>query len=175
MELDILEGNNLATNLFERYSANSRNWKFVVSVTQQNGNFYDAIVSNPNEVWQLKIDSIYKPNPLIIGTKVDVDPLRFNDNTHMPFGYRKLDPKKIGKILSNISENEDTSALSSYIASLISSTKPEVPSPNNSYAYGPFLFTQKNPIKVDDYQRKISDKLANRLNEKLRLLYSSYG
>lgn len=175
MELDILEGNNLATNLFERYSANSRNWKFVVSVTQQNGNFYDAIVSNPNEVWQLKIDSIYKPNPLIIGTKVDVDPLKFNDNTHMPFGYRKLDPKKIGKILSNISENEDTSALSSYIASLISSTKPEVPSPNNSYAYGPFLFTQKNPIKVDDYQRKISDKLANRLNDKLRLLYSSYG
>jgi len=173
--LDILEGNNLATNLFERYSANSRNWKFVVSVSQQNGNFYDAIVSNPNEVWQLKIDSIYKPNPLIIGTKVDVDPLRFNDNTHMPFGYRKMDPKKIGKILSNISENEDTSALSSYIGSLISSTKPEVPSPNNSYAYGPFLFTQKNPIKVDEYQRKISDKLANRLSEKLRLLYSSYG
>ena len=173
--MDILEGNNLATNLFERYSANSRNWKFVVSVSQKNGNFYDAIVSNPNEVWQLKIDSIYKPNPLIIGTKVDVDPLRFNDNTHMPFGYRKLDPKKIGKILSNISENEDTSALSSYIGSLISSTKPEVPSPNNSYAYGPFLFTQKNPIKVDEYQRKISDKLANRLNEKLRLLYSSYG
>lgn len=173
--MDILEGNNLATNLFERYSANSRNWKFVVSVSQQNGNFYDAIVSNPNEVWQLKIDSIYKPNPLIIGTKVDVDPLRFNDNTHMPFGYRKLDPKKIGKILSNISENEDTSALSSYIGSLISSTKPEVPSPENSYAYGPFLFTQKNPIKVDEYQRKISDKLANRLNEKLRLLYSSYG
>jgi hypothetical protein len=175
LELDILEGNNLATNLFERYSANSRNWKFVVSVTQQNGNFYDAIVSNPDEVWQLKIDSIYKPNPLIIGTKVDVDPLRFNDNTHMPFGYRKLDPKKIGKILSNISESEDTSALSTYIASLISSTKPEVPSPNNSYAYGPFLFTQKNPIKVDDYQRKISDKLANRLNDKLRMLYSSYG
>jgi hypothetical protein len=173
--LDILEGNNLATNLFERYSANSRNWKFVVSVSQQNGKFYDAIVSNPNEVWQLKIDSIYKPNPLIIGTKVDVDPLRFNDNTHMPFGYRKLDPKKIGKILSNISENEDSSALSSYIASLISSTKPEVPSPNNSYVYGPFLFSQKNPIKVDEYQRKISDKLANRLNEKLRLLYSSYG
>ena len=175
MELDILEGNNLATNLFERYSANSRNWKFVVSVTQQNGNFYDAIVSNLNEVWQLKIDSIYKPNPLIIGTKVDVDPLKFNDNTHMPFGYRRLDPKKIGKILSNINESEDTSALSTYIASLISSTKPEVPSPNNSYAYGPFLFTQKNPIKVDDYQRKISDKLANRLNDKLRMLYSSYG
>jgi hypothetical protein len=173
--LDILEGNNLAMNLFERYSANSRNWKFVVSVSQMNGNFYDAIVSNPNEVWQLKIDSIYKPNPLIVGTKVDVDPVRFTNNTHMPFGYRKLDPKKIGKILSNISENEDTNALSSYITSIISSTEPEIPTPNNSYAYGPFLFTQKSPIKVDEYQRKISEKLANRLKDKLRLLYSSYG
>jgi hypothetical protein len=87
-----------------------------------------------------------------------------------------LDPNKIGKILSNISGiDEDTNALNSYITSIISSTEPEIPSPNNSYAYGPFLFTQKNPIKVDEYQKKISDKLANRLKDKLRLLYSSYG
>jgi len=173
--LDILEGSSLATNLFERYSANSRNWKFLISVNQLNGNFYDAIVSNPNEVWQLKIDSIYKPNPFIVGTKVDVDPVKFNDNTHMPFGYRKLDPKKIGKILSSIGENGDDNAIDSYIASMISSTMPEIPTPNNSYAYGPFLFTQKNPIKVDEYQKKISDKLANRIKDKLRLLYAGYG
>ena len=173
--MDILEGNNLASNLFQRYSANAKNWKFVVSVSQMNGNFYDAIVSNPNEVWQLKIDSIYKPNPLIVGAKVDVDPVKFNDNSHMPFGYRKLDPEKIGKILSNMGENQDNSGISSYISSLISSSEPEVPAPNNSYAYGPFVFTQKNPIKVDEYQKKISDKLASRLKDKLRLLYSSYG
>jgi hypothetical protein len=173
--LDILEGNNLASNLFQRYSANSRNWKFVVSVSQMNGNFYDAIVSNPNEVWQLKIDSIYKPNPLIVGAKVDVDPVKFSDNSHMPFGYRKLDPAKIGKFLSNMDETEDTNGISSYISSLISSSEPEVPTPNNSYAYGPFLFTQKNPIKVDEYQKKISEKLASRLKDKLKLLYSSYG
>ena len=173
--MDILEGNNLASNLFQRYSANAKNWKFVVSVSQMNGNFYDAIVSNPNEVWQLKIDSIYKPNPLIVGAKVDVDPVKFNDNSHMPFGYRKLDPEKIGKILSNMGENQDNSGISSYISSLISSSEPEVPTPNNSYAYGPFVFTQKNPIKVDEYQKDISEKLASRLKDKLRLLYSGYG
>jgi len=173
--LDILEGNNLASNIFQRYSANARNWKFVVSVSQMNGNFYDAIVSNPNEVWQLKIDSIYKPNPLIVGAKVDVDPVKFNDNSHMPFGYRKLDPEKIGKFLSSMDENEDANGISSYISSLIASSEPEVPTPKNSYAYGPFLFTQKNPIKVDEYQKKISDKLASRLKDKLQLLYSSYG
>jgi len=173
--LDILEGNNLASNLFQRYSANARNWKFVVSVSQMNGNFYDAIVSNPNEVWQLKIDSIYKPNPLIVGAKVDVDPAKFDDKSHMPFGYRKLDTEKIGKFLSNMGENEDANGISSYISSLIASSEPEVPTPNNSYAYGPFLFTQKNPIKVDEYQKRISEKLASRLKDKLQLLYSSYG
>ena len=173
--MDILEGNNLASNIFQRYSANARNWKFVVSVSQMNGNFYDAIVSNPNEVWQLKIDSIYKPNPMIVGAKVDVDPVKFNDNSHMPFGYRKLDPEKIGKFLSSMDENEDANGISSYISSLIASSEPEVPTPKNSYAYGPFLFTQKNPIKVDEYQKKISDKLASRLKDKLQLLYSSYG
>ena len=173
--MDILEGNNLASNLFQRYSANARNWKFVVSVSQKNGNFYDAIVSNPNEVWQLKIDSIYKPNPLIVGAKVDVDPGKFNDNSHMPFGYRKLDPEKIGKMLSNLDENDDANGISTYISSLISSSEPEVPTPNNSYAYGPFLFTQKNPLNVDEYQKRISEKLASRLKDKLQLLYSSYG
>lgn len=173
--MDILEGNNLASNLFQRYSANARNWKFVVSVSQMNGNFYDAIVSNHDEVWQLKIDSIFKPKPLIVGAKVDVDPVKFNDNSHMPFGYRKLDTEKIGKFLSSMDENEDTNGISSYISSLLSSSEPEVPTPNNSYAYGPFLFTQKNPIKVDEYQKKISEKLASRLKDRLRLLYSSYG
>lgn len=173
--MDILEGSNLSSNLFQRYSANARNWKFLVSVSQMNGNFYDAIVSNPNEVWQLKIDSIYKPNPLVVGAKVDVDPGKFNDNSNMPFGYRKLDQEKIGKILSTVGENENANDISSYISSLISSSEPEVPTPNNSYAYGPFLFTQMNPIKVDEYQKKISEKLASRLKDKLRLLYSSYG
>jgi hypothetical protein len=126
-------------------------------------------------VWQLKIDSIYKPNPLVVGTKVDVDPSKYNDSSHMPFGYRKLDQNKIGKILSNVDEDEDTNVLSSYITSLISSAEPEIPTPNNSYAYGPFLFTQKNPLKVDEYQKKVSDRLASRLKDKLRVLYSSYG
>ena len=91
--MEVLEGNTLAKSLFERYSANARDWRFEISVSEKGGSFYDAIVSNPNEVWQLKIDSIYKPNPLIIGTKIDVDPIKFsNDKNAFSFGYRKLNP-----------------------------------------------------------------------------------
>ena len=132
--MEVLEGNTLAKSLFERYSANARDWRFEISVSERSGSFFDAIVSNPNEVWQLKIDSIYKPNPLIIGTKIDVDPIKFsNDKNAFSFGYRKLDPIRLQKALDNeeVSDSENK-ALDSLLASLITSVEPEVPRPNNS-------------------------------------------
>jgi hypothetical protein len=108
--MEVLEGNTLAKSLFERYSANARDWRFEISVSEKSGSFFDAIVSNPNEVWQLKIDSIYKPNPLIIGTKIDVDPIKFsNDKNAFSFGYRKLDPIRLQKALDNgeVSDSEN--------------------------------------------------------------------
>ena len=175
--MEVLEGNTLAKSLFDRYSANARDWRFEISVSERSGSFFDAIVSNPNEVWQLKIDSIYKPNPLIIGTKIDVDPIKFsNDKNAFSFGYRKLDPIRLQKALDNgeVSDSEKN-ALDSLLASLITSVEPEVPRPNNSYAYGPFIFAQNRLTGVDKHQKNISEKLANRLREKLRSLYSGYG
>jgi hypothetical protein len=175
--MEVLEGNTLAKSLFERYSANARDWRFEISVSEKSGSFFDAIVSNPNEVWQLKIDSIYKPNPLIIGTKIDADPIKFsNDENAFSFGYRKLDPIRLQKALDNgeVSDSENK-ALDSLLASLITFVEPEVPRPNNSYAYGPFIFAQNSLTGVDKHQKNISEKLANRLREKLRSLYSGYG
>jgi hypothetical protein len=174
--MDILEGKNLARNLFQRYSANSRNWRFMVSVSQVNGNFFDAIVGNSNEAWQLKIDSIYKPNPLIIGTQVDVDRSKFNEeNNSVPFGYRRIDPAILNKVLTKMDQQDGTSSLNSYLSSIMSSIEPEIPTANNNYAYGPFVFTKNNPVTVDEYQKNISDKLANSLRTKLKSLYSAYG
>jgi len=174
--MEVLEGNTLAKSLFERYSANAHDWRFEISVSERSGSFFDAIVSSPNEVWQLKIDSIYKPNPLIIGTKIDVDPIKFsNDKNAFSFGYRKLDPIRLQKALVNEVSESENKALDSLLASLITSVEPEVPRPNNSYAYGPFIFGQNSLTSVDNHQRNISEKLANRLREKLRSLYSGYG
>jgi hypothetical protein len=78
--LEILEGNTLAKSLLKKYSANVRDWNFQISVREKQDNFFDAIVTNPEEVWQLKIDSIYKPSPLILGTKVDLEPVKFKKN-----------------------------------------------------------------------------------------------
>lgn len=70
--MEILQDKNLAKYLFEKYTSNPKNWNFIISTSLQDG-FFDATISNTDEVWQLKIDSIYKPLPLVIGTKVDLD------------------------------------------------------------------------------------------------------
>lgn len=172
--MEILEGNNLAKSLFERYLANSNHWRFQISIHEKNNNFFDAIVSSPDEVWQLKIDSIYKPAPLIIGTKVDLEPARItNDVDQVSFGYRRLDSKRLGKILADT--NGGIRDLNFYLTSLLRSTSPEIPRPDNNYAYGPFVFTSSNLTNIDKCQKEVSDKLANSLRDRLRSLYSGYG
>ena len=91
--MEILEDKVIAKYLFEKYCTNPKNWNFVISRSGLSDGFFDATVSNTDEVWQLKIDSIYKPVPMMIGTKVDLDSTmvqrRINPDT-APFGFRKL-------------------------------------------------------------------------------------
>jgi hypothetical protein len=175
--LEILEGSTLAKSLLEKYSADVRDWNFQISVRENNDNFFDALVTNPEEVWQLKIDSIYKPSPLILGTRVDLQPGKFKKyQNQASFGYRKMDPLKLQKMLSDMQEPQDiTNPGHETITSWLTSTKPEVPKPENNYVYGPFVFTRRDLTSIDKYQKEISDKLANRLRMKLKSLYSGYG
>jgi hypothetical protein len=175
--LEILEGSTLAKSLLEKYSANVRDWNFQISVREKHDNFFDAIVTNPEEVWQLKIDSIYKPSPLIFGTKVDLEPVRFKKDTNqVSFGYRKMESFKLRRMLLDMQEPQKmVNPRHESLTSWLSSTEPEIPKPDNNYVYGPFIFTRNDLTSVDKHQKEISDKLANRLRIKLRSLYSGYG
>ena len=95
---------------------------------------------------------------------------------HFRSDTESWNPIRLRKALDNeeVSDNENK-ALDSLLASLITSVEPEVPRPNNSYAYGPFIFGQSSLTSVDKHQKNISEKLANRLREKLKSLYSGYG
>jgi len=175
--LEILEGSTLAKRLLEKYSADVRDWNFQISVQDNNDNFFNAVVTNPEEVWQLKIDSIYKPSPLILGTKVDLEPAKFRKyKNQVSFGYRKMEPLKLQRMLLDMQEPQNiANPRNEFITSWLNSTKPEIPKPDNNYLYGPFVFTRSDLTSIDKYQKEISVKLANRLRMKLRSLYSGYG
>ena len=181
--MEILQDRNLAKYLFEKYTTNPKNWNFIISTSSLNDGFFDATVSNTDEVWQLKIDSIYKPLPLVIGTKIDLDSTKIEkriSSSPLPFGYRKLEPPTIMNILKNLNEEQHMNALkepygNNYLNSILSSLETVRPMSGKNYVYGPVVFTHRNPVNSDEYQKQVAEKLTFKLRDNLRNRYSSYG
>ncbi len=178
--MEILEEHDLATYLFNKYSLNQRKWNFIISTSQVNNSFFDAIVSNPDEVWQLKIDSIYKPSPLIMGTKIEADSSIIEKKLNTTeFGYRKLEADVLWKFIRNISRDQNhdsinTTNVNIRLNSLLSSLEPVKPIKGYNYLYGPFIFTEKRMTKFDNRQDEISEKLSYRMHDNIRRKYSLY-
>ncbi|MGD1835888.1 MAG: hypothetical protein ACPKPY_06345 [Nitrososphaeraceae archaeon] len=183
--MEILSDAILAKHLFKKYSSNPRGWNFLISTTPIRDSFFDAIVSNSNEMWQLKIDSIYKPTPIVMGTKIDSDYSKFekrlnNKSNVTPFGYRKLEQNTIMKFLKQLSDEQQNTSLkevdvNNHLNTLLSSIKPVKPTKGHNYLYGPFIFTEKNLSKIDRSQNVISEKLSSKMRSNLRKRYSLYS
>lgn len=188
--MEILEDKSLANYIFKKYSSNPKNWRFLVSTNTINNGFFDATISNPDESWQLKIDSIYKPIPIITGTKIDIDHdnnfnNKYNDNnlnkSNIPFGYRKIDPPKLMNLFKKISEEQDKIAnknidiINKEFNSFLISLEPTVPTKGTDYLYGPFLFTNRNIIGKNNYQKNVSEKLSSHMKKKIKDRYPGYG
>jgi hypothetical protein len=182
--MEILEDSTLAKYLFERYSSNPKNWNFIISTSSHRDGFFDATVSSTDEVWQLKIDSIYKPLPMVLGTKVDIDSTKIERRLSRgvaPFGYRKLDPSIMVNLLKDLSEEQHVNATSKEVQlntqfnSILGSLETVKPAAGKSYAYGPFVYTEQNLAGPNENQKQVAEKLASKLRDDLRKRYSSYG
>lgn len=181
--MEILQDSKLAKYLFQKYSSNPKNWNFLISTVPLRDGFFDATVSNVDEVWQLKIDSIYKPVPMILGAKVDLDATkveRKSSASSPTFGYRKLEPSLMMDILRQLAEDQQINAnkqisFNNYINSVLSSLETVSPLTGGNYAYGPFIFTDRNPVNSSEYQKQVAETLARKLRDNLKYRYSSYG
>ncbi len=182
--MEILDDKILAKNIFQKYTVNPKNWNFIISTTSIQDGFFDATITSPDEAWQLKIDSLYKPLPIITGTKLDIESSKMKKmfNKDMaPFGYRKIDPPMIMNLFKKISQEQETIArkdmdyVNNELNSFLGSLEPTVPEKGIDYLYGPFLFTNKNIIENNPYHKNISEKLATNLKKRIKDRYPSYG
>jgi hypothetical protein len=175
-KLEVLEGQALANVLLRRYSRSPRGWSFLVAPAKSHG-FYDAIVSNQSQAWQLKMDSIFKPVPLIVGSRTDVDHARIGSLSPLAFGYRELDPTTVMRILqasyeSGGGEGPETNALD--LTSILGS-EPVVPRFGRNYAQGPFVFTKESLVGPSDRQEAVDQQLTSDLLRLFRRRYPGYG
>ena len=184
--MEILEEKSLGKQLFKRYSTNPKNWNFIISTNPIKDGFYDATVSSPQESWRLKIDSIYKPSPIISGTRLDIDiDRRIIEKEHnealIPFGYRKIDPPVFINIFKRLSEEQNSIArknndnLNQELSSLLNSMEPTVPTTGTDYLYGPFLYTNRNLNGKSKYDDLVSEKLSQSIKRKIKERYPGYG
>lgn len=180
--MEILEETNLGKHLFHKYSSNPKDWNFIISTAPIRDHFFDAIISSPNEVWQLKLDSIYKPNPFIVGTKIDnIDSNQIDKNINTKittFGYRKINDNKILNLLKTLSEEQQDNSNKDHnvsLNSILSEIEPVAPKQGDNYIYGPFLFTNKNLLSINEKQKNISERLSDKIRANLRNKYLSYG
>ena len=168
--MEILEGNELRRRMLESYARDPKGWSFTVSPSSRSG-FFDAIVAGPNGAWLLKIDSLFKPSPIVIGSQAES--LRRRPGGPFPYGYRALPPALALQLMGAGGEGPSDPVRRSLVSVLRS--EPVVPEKGGSYAEGPLVFTGPGNVSLSDKQREVDARLASEMHRLLRLRYPAYG
>lgn len=166
--MEILEGDALYRTLMERYSKSPSGWSFTISPSARNG-FFDARVSSPEESWHLKLDTIFKPSPFVLGARTDQNLKRVAPS--LSFGFRRLNPQEAPAILED--SQEGVRRLLAYLGSVT----PVVPAAPGSYIQGPYVYTgraQATGSSMTREQQQLDTRLSDEMVKLLRKRYPSY-
>jgi hypothetical protein len=168
--MKLLEGESLRRRLLESYFRNPKGWSFVISPSEKHG-FCDAVVSGSDGGWLLKMDSIFKPAPIVLGSPIEESPV-LKRNAPFPYGYRSI-PPELGLRMFGGEESPPGDRTGDLLSLLKSETV--VPEEGKSYAEGPIVFTSKGSVELSERQREIDTKLASEMQRLLRFRYPAYG
>ena len=158
--------------LASRYSQNPKGWSFMIAPAKRFG-FFDAIVSSPREAWHLKIDSIFKPNPLAIGAPAEIEFGRRNSFTPFPYGFRRLDATVLPELLSDGAPGAGEPPIRPNLMSLLGRDT-VVPVQGGMYAQGPFIFSGGRRLDFSKDQQVLDDRLTSALSRLMQKRYPGY-
>ena len=174
--MDILEGRILSKYLLDKYSKNPKGWSFTMfPSSKEDSGFFGALVSGPEEVWQLKIESVFKPNPLMLGAKTDLDSAKVKRFGTVPYGYRKIDAPLLRQLMKSLEDESRPEGGRVDLDRILAPVEPVVPKGGDPYAEGPFVLTSRESAGVSDSQKSLEDRLSSELRRLLRSKYQSYG
>jgi hypothetical protein len=168
--MELLEGERLRRHILEDYSKNPKGWSFTISRSESG--FYDAVVSGPEGAWMLKIDSLFKPLPIMLGSPTEILP-DLKPIIPFSYGYRKLSPDVALRLLGSESSQRRDETIASILSVLRSETV--VPEAGRSYAQGPFVFTSPEKVGLSENQKLLDDRLTSEMRRLLRARYPAYG
>ena len=168
--MKVLEGDKLRRRIFRSYARNPEGWSFVISPSPKYG-FYDAVVSSPHGSWVLKMDSLFKPSPIVLGSPTESSPMSKRSGP-FPYGYRRIPSELIPEMLGGENQPRDK-AMADLLSVLRSKTV--VPEEGRSYAHGPFIFANPERYDLSERQKELDDKLNSEMHRLIRYRYPAYG
>ena len=166
--MELLEWKDLKRRVLEGYSRDPRGWSFDISPSRSG--FFDATVSGPNGAWLLKIDSLFKPYPIVIGSPTE--PLVKRPEGLFPYGYRALPAELALRMMEGGGAGPGVDVRKGVLSVLRS--EPVVPEAGLSYAEGP-LVLRRGRVALSDGQREVDEALSAEMRRLLKLRYPAYG
>jgi len=167
--MEILEGEALYGMLLQRYSKRPEGWSLTVSPSSRNG-FFDALVGGPEGSWHLKLDTIFKPSPFVLGAKTDQD-LSKSQAAPLSFGFRRVGPQETPLLLDGSPEGM------SRLLAFLGSSRPVVPTVRGDYIQGPVVFTSRNQISAQTTEetKAVDRRLSDEMVKLVRRRYPNYS
>lgn len=148
-----MEISKVKEEIWKKYNDDPRNWSFWIS-RDKNGEFYDLFIIHKDECYFIKMDTIYKPNPLGLGKKMKVDT---DFSSKLPeSGFRKMDRSELEELFNKpkkLFKREPTSF--------------DDLKENEVGFMGPQYMSQEPP-QISEGQKKLDEKLSEELRKLMR-------
>ncbi len=169
---------------YKSYQKDPKGWSFWLSPPEKDS-FYEAYIIQGDEAFFLKIDSIYTPNPVGIGARLEVEEDQLVKN--LPdFGFRKFSKEETEDFLNNIPRMEDYDSKDEFKKDLLEFRKKIVgeamekePVPFGSadspslMAIGPY--SSKSPLSyISERQEELRRELSRELDRLLKRDHPGY-
>ncbi|MHA1380180.1 MAG: hypothetical protein ACTSRG_17540 [Candidatus Helarchaeota archaeon] len=144
------------------YNRNPLDWQ--ISINKDKYNHGNILITNPNysTLWQIKLDSLYRPNPISVGAKLkDFEMPGKNIIKKPSFGYRPLFDEQLEKLQLNLVEKKPIDKL--LLDILDNNPAPLKNVKNQGFLEGPVTFTP--PGYISKRQKELDLKLKKDLNK----------
>jgi hypothetical protein len=163
-------------DIIRRYNMKPRGW---TALTYRSfDGFYDVLLSNPEEAWLVKYDTVYKPNPLGFGVKLQDAP-KIPDAKPLSYGFRQFPAERIKRAIELMTTMKSSSeqivkAVNNVLLDIVSSAPiPTYKIIKPAFLEGPFYL--KDLENLSKGQRELSRKLDVQLRRMFRIKYPMYG
>lgn len=94
--MEIYAGDEVFDKLRKDYDSNQKGWTALFGMAEKG---FDILFNQGKKQWQLKLDTVYRQNPIVVGGKIDTEK-SFEAPKGIPgFGIRNITEEDIAKLL----------------------------------------------------------------------------